>query len=375
MPTPRSSDFAGVMRLRPGLHRSLGSALAGIGLMALLATSCGGNTSDSAKARPSKPVKTTTTVSAKEQRPEGRWTFVDTTISRSDVADYKPGHSSVALEQLTPKCDTAPCDVDVTPAGANGTYLPSGVAFIDKPSTKPYNYTWNAIAKTYTFAGEPSGSSCTNSDGRIVQDAYTKTTSRTLTYRPAAADRPATMAGTYTTKVESTAAGLKDKCTPFTESGTVAATPTGALVGKFTPDLVGAYETTEVVTKVEPANTRTPGFTGSLGEFQIKAPGEGYALKGLIGEAKLAPDGDGFSGSTPEVEGPCSTTPETPKAFTRVEKFTDLAAIALTTDGDPILAGKWATSDIPTPVGVASNCTASTNTGYVVLVPTASLSR
>ncbi len=90
-----------------------------------------------------------------------------------------------------------------------------------------------------------------------------------------------------------------------------------------------------------------------LGEFALTASGDGYTAKGLIGDAALDRDGAGFSGRTGEVEQPCSTTPETPKAFASIEEFTDLTAIALTEDGDPILAGGWSLTEDPTPAGIA----------------------
>ncbi|QXC59745.1 hypothetical protein KSP35_15335 [Aquihabitans sp. G128] len=348
--------------------------LAVLAVVAGAMAACGGTSEEGSKAAPKTTADpTTTTRPTDEARPEGRWTFVLTTTARSDVSDLDPGVAVVRLATLTPSCDEGPCDVDVAPAGAKGTYLPEGVAFRDTPNSDPATYRWDGSAKTYTRVSGPRTSSCTNVDGKVVADAYTDTTTTTMEFHPPEADRPATMTGTYVEKVEATEAGLKEGCTAYEETGTAVATPTGSLTEGAGLDLHGAYIGTEVVTKIDADGAQPPGFIGLLGRFELTRSGKGYDAKGIIGTAALAPDGTGFTGRTASVERPCTTTPETPKAYASVEELADLEPVALTEDGDPILAGRWTLSEEATPVGTAAGCASSTNTGYLVLVPAASL--
>lgn len=345
--------------------------------MALVAGGCGGSSDAGEAAAPNSTASTTTSV-INEQRPEGPWTFVRTTLTRDGEPSVPAGDARVSLAKVIPTCGDGPCDLNVTPAGVGGSYRPEGMVASESATptatvaAKPATYVWDAPTSAYTVVDKVAKDSCTNAEGKTIQDVYSTTTTTTFTFHPATDDRPAAIIGSFTNRVEATDAGLADGCTPFEDAGTIVGAPTGSLSADDARDLTGSYVATEVVTKTEPSGGRPPGFRGVLGRFEMTVSGDGYALGGFVGEVTLARAGAGYSGSSGEFDRPCPTTPETPAGFSTIEEFTDLTVIALTEEGDPILAGGWSLSDDPTPAGVEAGCSFGSNMGYVILVPAAS---
>lgn len=297
------------------------------------------------------------------ERPEGRWTLVSTQTERSDVPELEPGVSRVSLVEFTPSCGEGPCDLEMSPGGHEGTYEPEELTLLDPGEPETHTYAWDADAGTYTTTKEEQ-TSCTTAALDVVEDAYVATRTRTLTFTPAE-DRPAAITGTYTQVVTSTPAGEAAGCTPYEETGTVVGSSTGSLGTGADADLAGEYVTTEYVEAVEPAGSRPPGFVGLLPRFTVEVAEGGYRITGVLGEAAELTEGDdGLGGETSPLSRPCVLESETPDGFTSTETWTDLAAVALTADGDPILAGGWRLHEEPTPAGTAAGCSLSTNTGY-----------
>jgi hypothetical protein len=294
---------------------------------------------------------------------------VTTQVERSDVPDLDPGLSGMTQVEVTPACEEGPCDFEVSPAGHEGTYQPEGLTVTDPSDPENQTYSWDEAAATYTATKEEN-TSCNTVELEVVEDAYLVARTRTLTFTPADGETPAELTGTYTLSVTSTPAGEAAGCTPYEETGTVAGSPTGALGTGGDVDLAGEYITTEYVEAVEPAGQRPPGFAGLLSRFTVETADGGHRITGMLGEAaELTEEDGGLSGATEEISRPCVGESETPDGFTSTETWTDLAPVALTADGDPILAGRWRLFENPTPAGVDAGCSLSTNTGYLVLVP------
>lgn len=348
-----------------------------LGAVALTLSACGGS-SGSGGAERSIADDTSGRTPTKElnvERPEGAWTFVSTQLKRSDAATLEPGIGSVRLSTLKPACKTGSCDIDGSPAGTGGSYRPEGVAAPDEEARPdPYELVWNATDKTYSRVSTRT-TGCTTAAYQDIEDGYRSTTTTTFTFRPAAPQKPAALLGTYVQSVTSTnptaeAAG----CTPYEDSGSIVGTPTGALLGANGPDLSGSYKTTETVEQYEPSSDRKPGFTGLLGTFELTAQDKGYRITGLLDkQARLDRSAEGFSGSTEEIDTTCAITTEVPDGFSSTERWTDLAPVALSAEGAPILAGRWRLFQNPTPAGVAAGCSLTTNTGYLVMIPVSSI--
>jgi hypothetical protein len=341
-------------------------------LVVLAIAACGGGSEDesgdSGVGRGESTTATQEAVGGRE-RPEGRWTIVTTQVERSDAPDLEPGLSGITLVEVTPACEDGPCDVEVSPAGHEGTYQPEGLTVTDPSDPETQTYVWDEEAGTYTVTKEER-TSCTTVELEVVEDAYLLTRTRTLTFTPADGATPAALTGTYTQSATSTPAGEGAGCTPYEETGTVVGSPTGALGVGGDADLAGEYVTTEYVEAVEPAGSRPPGFSGLLPRFTVETADGAHRITGVLAEAAELTEGEaGLSGVTEEVRRPCVGESETPDGFTSTETWTDLAPVALTADGDPILAGRWRLFENPTPAGVDAGCSLSTNTGYLVMVP------
>src|SRR5688572_26946333 len=96
----------------------------GVLVGALVVAGCGGGSDDAQPDGDGEPAPSET---GGDERPEGAWTFVRTQLERSDAPDLDPGMSLVQLTELDPTCGSGPCDIEMTPAGADDTYLPEGL--------------------------------------------------------------------------------------------------------------------------------------------------------------------------------------------------------------------------------------------------------
>ena len=345
-------------------------------LCALVAAACGGSSGSEDGAGPEAETPLTT-LQTDGERPEGAWTMVEWQTSRSDLPDLAPGTAQERRVMLEPACASGPCDVEVSPNGVAGTYLPAGVATpaAATPNESPFRLVWDQAAGTYTGTTQQDGVHCTNAALESVPDAYRLETVVTLTYTPAQSGRHASLVGTYDETATSTPAGEAGQCTPFRESGSTVGTPTGALDGDDPPDVAGAYTVTEIVDEIEPAGQRPAGFAGLLPPMTLAAVGDGYTVTGVLGTATpLTRSASGWGGTSSQTPGPCEATAEPlPDGFASNETWTDLRPVALAADGTPVLSGGWRLFQNPTEAGAALGCTLTTNTGHIILVPTAAL--
>lgn len=115
-------------------------------------------------------------------RPEGEWVIVSWTTAREGQTQL--GDAGQRLERFTPTCDEGPCDIEVTPGGVDGTYLPEGITPAEgqDPSTEPSTLVWDEASGTYTRQIERL-SSCTTESG-VVPDGYMVTSTGTFTFVP-----------------------------------------------------------------------------------------------------------------------------------------------------------------------------------------------
>jgi len=337
-----------------------------------LAVSCGGS-SGGGTASDDTP-STTSAPELNVERPEGPWTYITAQTARSDIPDAAKGLAGERRLKVTPVCGSGPCDLEVTPNGADGSYLPEGATKKEGSSpSEPYTVVWNQASSTYTSTSEPSTTSCTNAEYKVIPDAYTNSTTTTLTFTPAGNGQLASLTGTYVWTITSTPEGEAQGCTPFVDSGTIVATPTGALDGDATPELVGEYAPTLIVEKEEGVGAITPGFRHQLKNATIGGTDGDYTISLHFNAATSLTRSDaGWSGTSPEttVGQSCG---EVGEGFTTTETFTDLQPVALTANGDPVLTGKYRLFLNPTEAGVVAGCSLTTREGYLILVPTSAL--
>ncbi|GIG59887.1 hypothetical protein Lfu02_42590 [Longispora fulva] len=308
-------------------------------------------------------------------QPSGSWTLVRWLKSRSDTEAGR-GQAVERRLALTPSCAAGKCAVAVHPDGVGGGYLPEGYTAPDADAADkaPYTLSWKGSTATYEYAAAAEVVSCTAAGGTVVPAAYEVTSSTTLTFTPAKDGRPAALRGTYTDRARGVGAGVAAGCTDFDTVWTVAAAP--SLTKPDTGvDIAGKYLVTEVVQLVEPGGQRPPGYAGILIDTATVArSGTGYTLSGTgPPPATLAATATGWGGetSTPAV---CNLgAGDIAGGFARVEHWDQVRPVATTGQGTPVLTGRWSLRFAPTPVGAAAGCGGSSNTGYVLFVPKASI--
>ncbi|WP_412538154.1 hypothetical protein R8Z50_20075 [Longispora sp. K20-0274] len=308
-------------------------------------------------------------------QPSGPWTLVRWLKSRSDTEAGR-GEAVERRLALTPSCSGGKCSIAVRPDGVGGTYLPEGYTAPEsaKPLTKPFTLTWKGSTGTYEYVEPPEVVSCTAVGGTVVPDGYEVTSTTTLTFTPAKDGRPAALRGTYTDRARGVGAGVSAKCTDFDSAWTVAAAPTRAGLDQAV-NLAGKYLVTEVVEAVEPGGQRPPGYAGILIDTATMArTAAGYTISGTgPPPANLTPGTAGWGGDT-SVPAVCNLgAGDIAGGFARVEHWAQLRPVATTEAGTPILTGRWSLRFAPTPVGAAAGCGGSSNLGYVLLVPKASV--
>lgn len=349
------------------------AGLAIVGALLLAATACSGGSSDGSKDDTRPTTDAGAGAGPNEIRPEGEWTFVRWQVSRTDDPGLVKGSAAVRVATLTPSCKTGACDLAVTPAGRDGSYLPEGTASLadDPPSTAPFRYRWSAKDTTYSSTSKPASSSCTSRDAKAVADAYTSTTKTELTFQPADAKVPALLLGTFTEHVVATAAGKAAGCASYEASWRMAGSPTRAFAKA--DDIDDLYVVTEVVSKAEPAGGRGPGFRGIL--FQ-SVPVTAVIGGHTIQDAKLSPSTvqltpgtTGWRGTETSTISCAGPKEPVPQGASQVETWTDLHAVTQTADSAPILVGRWSVTATPNDTGTAGGCTGYANAGAVTLVP------
>jgi hypothetical protein len=326
--------------------------------LCLMLASCGGDSGSNPAPQPSNAA-----------RPEGSWTLVRWLVRRSDTTTGR-GQAAERQLSLTPSCPTGPCDVAVKPDGFGGTYLPEGytVSATSRPPG-PYTLTWTPASGTYEFVDPPAKVSCTTAEGKVVPDGYELTSTTSVTFTPGS---PAALRGTYTEKVKG--AGVAAQCTDYEAVWTIAAAPTSAALDQAV-DLAGTYVVTEVVEAVEPAGSRPPGTAGILvPSATVAKTASGYSVTGTAAKPTgLAATADGWvgEGTAPAACEPGDRT--VPDGYTQKEQWSRMRPVVSTEDGRPVVVGLWQSQWSPTAAGASAGCPATSNKGYVLLVPTSAV--
>ena len=337
--------------------------------VALLATvGCGGSDDESSSTTaPDKAEETSTAA----ERPEGTWNTVRWSTEREGAA---LGDAVQSVATFTPKCDDGPCDIEVTPAGANGTYRPEGYAIADPVTPgEPYTLTWDESTGTYVDHDEPALESCTTADGKVVQDGYSVERTATYEFEPAKDSKPASVHGTYVEVATGTPTGAPQGCTDYKATWTVAGAPADAFA-EGGPSFADSYVITEVVEVTEPVDQRPKGFRGVIAaDAKVTTEGDSVLLAGTRSvPAKLTETDGAWFGTATDATSRCSDG-EGPGEYDSTETWTGLRTIALTEQGAPILSGRWDVMETPNATGQANGCTVGSNKGYVILVPTAAV--
>jgi hypothetical protein len=343
-------------------------------LLAVGAAGCGGDGDDAAGGSDDQN-STTTEAPVDTTRPSGEWVRVTWQLTRSDYPDLVKGDSGEARVKLTPTCEAGPCDIEVAPNGADGSYRPEGVPRREgvEVNRDPGTLVWDEASATYTQTSTRR-SSCTNVDGEIIEDAYDTTTVFTLVYTEPTDDAPARMSGTTTEKVESTDAGLAGDCTPYESSYGVAMAPEGAF-DEQAPSILGEYTPTETVVKVEPSGEREPGTRGLLRVQTIAGTDDEPLITGALEQATpLTRAGATWSGTSETKGTECILGTPVADGFEGVESWTNLQVIAVDDEDRPILSSDWTFEENPTDAGVDAGCSFGSNTGRLVMIPTEALS-
>ena len=294
--------------------------------------------------------------------------------SRSDSTEGL-GQALERRVSLLPSCDGGGCDVAVTADGVDGTGYPEGYTppTPGKPH-QPYTLSWNAASRTYGAVHPPSLVSCGTADGKSIPDGYEVTSTTSLTFTAARGDIPAALHGTHLEKAKGVGAGVAAGCTDFESVWNVAAAPL-QLSTTDRVDLSGTYRVTEVVELFVPSGTREPGFAGILlPSSTIEKTASGYTVAGMGPPVSLALAPSGWSGKAASSLTACDLgTTELADAYTQTERWSDLRPAVSTKDDGPIIVGRWLADWTPTASGSASGCPPTSNKGYVIFIPLASV--
>lgn len=355
-------------------HPWIGQVAAALALAGALGVSgCGGSSETSEEGDGGGGGETTTSEApaTAAERPEGEWVMVEWLTAREGATQL--GDATESRVKFTPTCDEGPCDIEVTPAGADGTYLPEGYPVTEgtTPSSTPFTLRWDEASGTYRIDRAARPSSCTVETG-VIPDGYTLTTTGQYTFVPPSDGRPPGLQGTGEEVAVGTEVGLPAGCTNFTETIASAGAPVDADLSDT--DLAGTYVVTEIVEATEPADQRPTGFRGVLfPDAAVEAKKESYTLKGLSDEPVALEESDGtWSGSGTSTSRRCSEG-EGPGEFDSTETWSDLRPGAVPTPGGVVLSGTWELVENPNEAGVAAGCSFVSNKGWVILVPSSAV--
>lgn len=343
-----------------------GRASAGlVGLAVGLAlTGCGGGAA-SGTGEPSRSPSTATA----DTRPEGPWTMVAWTVSRSDIS-VEQRMARTILATFTPACPSGPCDLTMAPAGRDGTYREpeTPLAAGSTPTTATVDLTWDGAA--YAGASGERTTSCTAKGGVVVPDGYRMATAFSLAFVPAAGATPARLHGTIEHTAKGTPAGLTKGCTDFVETEAVGGVRTGSLDPKTAP--TGAYGASLTTAITTPKSVAATGSLLWLGTMSASGTGATGTITGLTGSpGPLSLTAGGWSATTPVAPSVCRAVSGATVASgaDAQETFEDLHAVALTPDGEPIFTGRWKDRLNPNAAGLKGGCSLTAYEGRLLLVP------
>lgn len=291
------------------------------------------------------------------------------TVKRSDG----PTEQRVArtiLASFAPACPSGPCDLTVTPAGANGTYrepqAPPRTG--DTPTTEPITLKWNG--KAYVGRSKESVVSCTPAQGADVPKGYRTTTTWSLTFVAPGAGRPGRAHGTIVDEVKGNDASRPKGCTDFTETSAFGGVPTGSIDQKTAP--TGTYDASMSSTASTPKSLAPVGRVLWLGTMSAAGSAEAPTITGLTkSKGTLTRGTDGWGVTTPTAPSDCRAADGSvaSKGADGSESFAALHPVALTKDGAPIFAGTWRLRANPNATGLAADCTLAVYEGRLLLVP------
>src|SRR3954453_8076264 len=135
--------------------RRRGAGCVVLGCVLALLTACGGS-SGSTEGR--------SAGQAEAARPEGTGSITSSDADRTPAdPKFLKGTASLSQVSYKPVCASGPCDVDVIPAGASGTYTPPGMPIAkasDGAKDKGFRLTWNADKKVYETVRGPETVDC-----------------------------------------------------------------------------------------------------------------------------------------------------------------------------------------------------------------------
>ena len=358
------------MRAAPDRATRGGTAV-GVLLASGLLAACGGGGAAAPATSPEPAVSATAPSPATGDgtRPEGNWTLVAWTAERSD-SDKTPQEARTILGSFEPSCPSGPCDVTLNPAGSDGSFRdPEAPGGPDaKPTKKPIAFSWDGT--TYRSTTPPRTESCTTAEGKSVPEGYTSTRTLTLTFVAATDGVPPRVHGTITHDNKGTKASRAKGCTDFVETEAVGGVPTGALPADTPP--AGDYEGTLSATSSTPAKLAPVGTMLTLGKMSAAGDAAAPTLTGLTGSAApLAGGPPGWSGTTPTAAMDCSAPDGSagPDGADATEQFTDLHAIALTADAEPVFTGGYRLRQNPNAAGLKASCSLAVWEGRILLVP------
>ena len=353
-------------------RRDRGAAVLALGVVAALASACGSDDEMAQSAGPaSGPTSTASASGDPAGRPEGDWTIVKWTVKRSDSASNPM--AEITLGTLTPSCASGPCDLTLAPAGANGTYAESEAPPPVKgtpPSKEAVPLRWDGTS--YVGKTGPKVVSC-NPTGLVsdsVDDGYATRRTITLTFVPPSGDTAARMHGTIVDTNKGIKTAKAKGCTDYVVTWAVGASPTGSLDAE-TP-LKGKYDASMSSTGSTPKGLAPVGQELWLGPMTAAGGTDALTLTGLAAsKAPLTRGQDGLSGQAPAAPVDCRATDGSTiaKGADGRETFSDMHAVALTEEGDPLFAGVWSLSSKPNATGLSSKCSPAQYQGRVILVP------
>jgi len=349
--------------------RRLLGTVAIVAAIALAAGACSGSSNGDDK-KASGDESTTTTAQGTD-RPEGEWNIVRWQTARAGAPQM--GDAQASVSKLEPTCKSGPCDIEVTPAGAQGTYRPEGYPLTDPVEPgEPYTLTWDEATGSY-FNSSVTTTDCTTTSGDVA-DGYSVTRVTRLQFHPATKDQPESLHGTMEESAKGTPEGAAKGCTDYAATWSVAGAPVGAFDGADGPAFADAYTVTEIVDATQPAETRPRGFRGIiLEDAAVTVEGDTAKLVGTLGTPATLREADGtWSGSATSDTGRCSEG-EGPGEYDSTEQWSELRAVAATEDGAPILVGHWEQIHNPNAAGTSAGCTMTSNQGFVILVPKAAV--
>lgn len=286
------------------------------------------------------------------------------TTKRSDQGSPHP-QARIFLGTWTPSCASGPCDTTLAPAGADGSFRDPEAPLAEgsEPTTTPIALTWDGTS--YANTSEPRVVSCTTASGSLIPDGYTSTSEMSVRFVAGEGDAKPRVEGTIVSSAVGSAASRAKGCTDFVATEEFVGSPTGSVDSALLPEGEVSASLTSTGTPV--ASRGTVLWLGTM-TLTAGSPARITGLTKASGDLVEASGGWGAKAAGPSA---CSGTggAVVDKGADGVEEFTGLKAVALTSSGEPILAGTWTLGLTPNATGTAAKCAATSYAGRVVLVP------